>query len=76
MRTADFTSELTANGQISIPPEIAAQLPPGAQLQVVLSWALAADDAGWREAGRLQFEAAYAGDDSIYESLIHDNSPR
>ena len=39
MKTADFRSELTPNGQIAVPPEIAAQVPPGEQVQVVLCWA-------------------------------------
>ena len=29
MNTADFRSELTPNGQIAVPPEIAARVPPG-----------------------------------------------
>jgi len=76
MRTADFTSELTPNGQIKVPPEIAAQVPPGKQIHVVLIWGIPEDDAAWQAAGRSRFEAAYAADDSVYESLIHDASAR
>ena len=76
MKNADFRSELTPNGQITVPPEIAAQVPPGAQIQVVLWWGISEDDAAWREAGRKRFEAAYAADDSVYESLIDDTSTR
>ncbi len=76
MKTADFRSELTPNGQIAVPPEIAAQVPPGEQVQVVLQWGISEDDAAWRAAGRRQFEAAYHADDSVYESLIHDPSTR
>jgi len=76
MKTADFTSELTPNGQIAVPPEIAAQVAPGEQVQVVLRWGVAEDDAAWRAVGRRQFEAAYTDDDSVYESLIHDASTR
>jgi uncharacterized protein len=71
LNTADFRSELTPNGQIAVPPEIASQVPPGEPIQVVLRWGNSADDAAWRAAGRRQFEAAYAADDSIYELLIH-----
>lgn len=35
-KTADFRSELAPNGQIAVPPDIAWQVPPGAQIQVVL----------------------------------------
>ena len=52
MNTADFRGELTANGQIADPPEIASQVPPGEQVQVVLRWGRSEDDAAWRAAGR------------------------
>jgi hypothetical protein len=76
MKTADFRGELAPNGQIAVPPEIASQVPPGEQIQVVLHWGISEDDIAWRAAGRRQFEAAYADDDSIYEVLIHDTPPR
>ena len=76
MKTADFRGELAPNGQIAVTPEIASQVPPGEQVQVVLRWGMPADDAAWRAAGRRQFEAAYADDDSVYELLIHDASTR
>ena len=76
MKTADFRGELTPNGQIAVPPEIASQLPHGEQIQVVLQWGISEDDTAWRAAGRRQFEAAYADDDAVYELLIHDPSTR
>ena len=76
MKTADFRGELTPNGQIAVPPEIASQLPPGEPIQVVLQWGISEDDTAWRAAGRRQFEAAYAAGDAVYERLIHDPSTR
>jgi hypothetical protein len=76
MKTADFRGELTPNGQIAVPPEIASQVPPGEQIQIVLQWGISDEDTIWRAAGRRQFEAAYATDDSIYELLIHGTSSR
>ena len=76
MKTAVFSGELTPNGQIIVPPEIASQVPPGEQVQIVLQWDTVADDTTWRAAGRRRFEAGYAADDSIYELLIHDPSTR
>jgi hypothetical protein len=76
MKTADFRGEVTPNGQIAVPPEIASQVPLGEQIQVVLNWGISVDDAAWRAVGRRQFEAAYAADDSVYELLIHDTSTR
>jgi hypothetical protein len=74
MKTADFRGELNPNGQIAVPPEIASQVPPGEQIQVVLQWGISEDDTAWRAAGRRHFDAAYAADDSVYEQLIHDPS--
>jgi len=76
MKTADFSGKLAPNGQIAVPPDIAALVPPGEQIKVVLQWGDSEDDAAWHAAGRRRFEAAYAVDDSVYESLIHDTRTR
>jgi hypothetical protein len=76
MKTADFRGEITPNGQIAVPPEIALQAPPGAQVEVVVSWGVTEEENAWREARRRRFESAYAPDDSVYEQLIHDPSSR
>lgn len=76
MKTADFRGELAPSGQIAIPPEIESQVPPGAQIQVVLQWGISEDDTVRHAAGRRQFEAACAADDSVYEVLIHNTSTR
>ena len=72
MKTADFTGELTPDGQIAVPPEIVSQVPPGEKIQVVLRCNISMDDVAWRALGRQQFENAYDADDSVYELLIHD----
>src|SRR5207245_4730239 len=54
MKTADFRGELMPNGQIAVQPEIAAQVPPGEQIQVVLQWGATEDETAWRMAGRQQ----------------------
>ena len=76
MKTVDFKGELTPNGQIAVPTDIAALVPRGEQIQVVLQWGVSEADAAWRAAGRRRFEAAYDADDSVYESLIHDSPTR
>jgi hypothetical protein len=73
---ADFSGELTANGQIAVPPEIASQVPPGERVRVVLQWGASEDDSAWRMAGRRQFDSAYDVEDSIYEQLIDGSSTR
>jgi hypothetical protein len=44
MKTADFRGELTPNGQIAVPPEVASQVPPGEQIQVLLQWGTSEND--------------------------------
>ncbi len=72
MKIADFREESTPTGQISVPPEIAAQVPPGEKVAVVLAWGTSEEESAWREAGLRRFESAYAPEDSVYEQLIHD----
>jgi hypothetical protein len=76
MKSAEFRGELAPNGEIAVPPEIASQVPPGEQIQVVLRWGISDEEAVGPAVGRPQFEAAYAADDSIYEVLIEDSSTR
>jgi len=45
-------------------------------IQVVLRWGLSEEETAWRAAGRRQFDAAYADDDSVYELLIDDTTTR
>jgi hypothetical protein len=74
MKTADFRGEITANGQITVPPEIASQVPPGEKVAVVLAWGVSEEETCWREVGRRRFESAYAPEDSVYEQLKHGPS--
>ena len=76
MKSADFRGEITATGQIAVPPEIASQVPPGEKVEVELRWGSSDEDAAWRKAGRRRFDEAYSADDSVYEQLIHDSSAR
>ena len=52
-----------------VPADVAEQLPPGEELQIVLLWGPSDDESVWRSAGRQQFEAAYAPEDSVYDDL-------
>ena len=72
MKTADFRGEIAPNGQIAVPPEIASLVPAGEKVAVVLAWGVSEEENEWREAGRRQFESAYAPNDSVYEQLIDD----
>jgi hypothetical protein len=70
MKIADFRGEITPSGLISVPPEIASQVPPGEKVAVVIAWGASDEENAWREAGWRRFESASAPDDSVYELLI------
>jgi hypothetical protein len=76
MKTVDFRGEITPNGQIAVPPEIASQVPAGEKIEIELRWGVSDDETAWRAAGQRRFEAAYSADDSVYEQLIHDPPTR
>jgi hypothetical protein len=75
MKSADFQGELSSNGQIAVPPDIASRVPPGEHLRVTLQWG-ESDGESWRSAGMRRFESAYSEEDSIYEQLIDDTPAR
>ena len=73
MKAVEFETTPAPDGQIAIPSEIAAQLPPGKSVNVVLQWnASGAQDDAWRIQGRRRFESSYAPEDAIYEQLMND----
>jgi hypothetical protein len=72
MKTADFRGQISSDGQISVPTEIASQIPSGEKLDVVLRWGASDDESAWRDTARGTFEAAYAEEDSVYEELMDD----
>lgn len=76
MKAVDFKGTLSVNGQIEVPPEIASQVPKGEEVQVMLLWGRTDEENEWCDAGRTRFESAYSPEDSIYEQLMHDSSPR
>ena len=72
MKTVEFDGTVAPDGQISVPPEVARQIPAGKTVHVVALWDASDYDAKWRAAGRRRFDAAYAPEDSVYEQLIDD----
>ena len=76
MKAIQFKGTVAPNGQIAPPPEVACQIPQVEQLEVVLLWGVSGEDRAWRAAGRRQFEAAYAPEDSVYEQLIDETPTR
>jgi len=76
MKAVEFKSSVAPNGQITVPPEVAPQIPAGEQLQVIVLWETQTIDDAWRALGRQRFEASYAPEDSVYEQLMDEASAR
>ncbi len=74
MKAVEFESSVTQEGKIALPPEIAAEIPMGEQLRVVVMWEPSSSDPAWRSAARRKFEEAYCPEDAVYEQLM-DNAP-
>lgn len=69
MKTVEFETMMTQEGQIVLPSEFIGDIPAGQQLKVVVMWEV---DSAWRSTGRLRFEEAYCAEDKVYEQLIHE----
>jgi hypothetical protein len=68
--TLEFKAAVTATGQITLPADIAGQIPAGKELHVVLTWQAAVDSDALRLARTLQEKSLAASvEDSVYDSL-------
>jgi len=76
MKAVGFESSITQEGKIGLPPEIAAEIPMGEQVRVLVMWEPSDSDLAWRSAGRRRLEAAYSPEDAMYEQLMDDSAPR
>lgn len=76
MKALEFESKVQPGGQIALPPAIAAEIPAGENLRVVVMWDTGEADSAWRSSGRLRFESAYCPEDEVYEQLMGDASIR
>lgn len=72
VKAVEFESTMAREGRISLPPELAGEIPEGEHIRVVVMWESAAENDLWRSAGRRRFEAAYAPEDAVYEQLMND----
>lgn len=68
MHAVEFTTQLGDQPVVTIPAEIAAQLPKGGKARVII---LTADDSGdieWRKAAYEQFMREDPPEDALYDS--------
>lgn len=69
MKATEFETTVNDNGQISLPADLAGDIPSGELVRVAVMLDAASTNAAWREAGRRKFEEAYCAADAVYEPL-------
>jgi hypothetical protein len=71
--TFEFKAAVSQNGQITIPSDVAGQIPPGAELHILLTWAATpVEHNSYHALGkRLQEASSYAAhaEETVYDSL-------
>ena len=75
MKAVEFETTVNNEGQISLPTDLAGNIPSGEPVRVVVMWDPSPADEVWREAGRRKFEEAYCTADAVYEQLANNDAP-
>ncbi len=69
MNAVEFTTELSGAAVLSIPREIAAQLPKSGKARIIVLTDDATDEAEWRAGAYEQFLRDDSAEDAVYDSL-------
>ena len=69
MMAVEFETTVNNESQISLPADLAGNIPSGEPVRVVVMGDTPFADEVWREAGRRKFEEAYCAADAVYEQL-------
>ena len=72
--TFEFKAAVSQNGQITLPADVAGQIPSGKELHVVLTWEAPTDNTSYRALGTKLHEAssyaaAAGAEETVYDSL-------
>ena len=67
MRALEFETRLTSNGTLPVPEDIAAQVPRGQPVRVLLLVDEPVEDQEWARMGAAEFLKGYAESDAIYD---------
>ena len=68
MNAVEFTTELSGAAVLSIPSEVAAQLPKTGRARIIVLTEESGEDADWRAGAYAQFLRDDAPEDAIYDS--------
>lgn len=75
MKAVEFETTVNHHGQISLPVDLAGNIPSGELVRVLVMWDTSSTDKAWREAGRRKSEQAYCAADVVYEQLTANDAP-
>ena len=70
--TFEFKAAISQNGQITVPSDVAGQIPPGRELHVVLTCQALMENSSYQALGRKLHEAssyAVSEEETVYDSL-------
>ncbi len=70
--TFEFKAALSHNGQITVPADVAGQIPPGKELNIVLTCEAPVESDAFRLARTLReksYAAAVSAEETVYDSL-------
>lgn len=68
MSALEFTTELNGASVLSIPQEIAAQLPKAGRARIIVLIGESTEDAEWRQGSYAEFLRDDSPEDAIYDS--------
>jgi hypothetical protein len=69
MKAVEFMTLIKPDGTFTLPPEVAAQVPPEQQVRVLILFPDSSDDADWARLTTEEFARGYAESDAIYDEL-------
>lgn len=69
MNAIEFTTELSGKSVLTIPSEVAAQLPKSGRAKIIVLTGDDSTDAEWRRGAYVQFMKDDAPEDAIYDNL-------
>jgi hypothetical protein len=69
MNAFEFRAQLNENRTLTVPSDVADQVPPGETVRVVILWQRSDDEADWQRLTAEQFLEGYAESDAIYDEL-------
>jgi hypothetical protein len=69
MKAVEFQTSINPDGTFTVPPEVAAQMPPQQEVRVIVLLPESSEEADWARLTTEEFARGYADSDAIYDNL-------